>query len=89
MTVAGLKGGVKTPKSQHFDDATLGAMLEKVFDEEGASIEVDNELAGISIPYQVRMNQLALDFATRLADRNNAIFKSAGGRYLFVPRGRQ
>ena len=84
---ADIREELKQKKTEHFDDTTLGLMLQKVFGEHGAQIEVDGELSGIEIEYEARRDQSPLDFATRLADRHNAIFKAGGGRFLFVSRG--
>ncbi len=84
---ADIREELKQKKTEHFDDTTLGSMLQKVFGEHGAQIEVDGELSGIEIEYEARRDQSPLDFATRLADRHNAIFKAGGGRFLFVSRG--
>lgn len=86
---ADMREKMKEKKSEHFDNTTLGAMLRKVFSEAGGTIEVDPQLAGIAIEYEARQAQSSLDFATRLADRHNAIFKAANGIYLMVPRGSQ
>ncbi len=79
----------KEKGTEHFDDTTLGAMMEKVFARTGTRIEVDPELASKKIEYEARWNQSALDFGTRMADKYNAVFKPAGGKFLMVPRGRQ
>jgi phage protein D len=86
---ADMREKMKEKKSEHFDNTTLGAMLKKVFTDAGGTIEVDSRLASIKIDYEARQAQSALDFATRLADRHNAIFKPANGIYLMVPRGSQ
>lgn len=86
---ASLRKKLKQKSSQHFDDTTLGAMLKKVFSKAGETIEVDGELASKKVKYEARFDQSALDFATRMADKYNAIFKAGGGKFLFVPRGSQ
>ena len=81
--------GLKEKGSQSFKDTTLGAMLQEVFSAAGESIDVDSELASKPVEYEARFDQSPLDFATRMADKYNAIFKPAGGKFLFVPRGSQ
>ena len=84
---ADIRENQKEKGSEHFDNQTLGAILQKSFGRVGATIEVAGELAGKQIEYEARYDQSVLDFATRLADRYNAIFKPGGGKFLFVPRG--
>ncbi|MEM7300916.1 MAG: late control protein [Pseudomonadota bacterium] len=80
---------LKQKGSQHFENTTLGSVLKKTFSAAGESIEIDGQLAGTAVEYETRNNQPALDFANRLADKYNAIFKAGGGKYIFVPRGSQ
>lgn len=80
---------MKQKSSEHFDDTTLGKMLQKVFGDAGGSIQVAGELASKKIEYEAKFDQSPYDFATRLADKHNAIFKPGGGKNIFVPRGSQ
>lgn len=77
---------LKEISGQNFDVTTLGAVLQEAFSSAGASTEIDGELAGKKIKYETRFDQSAPDFATRLANKYNAIFKAGGGRYLIVLR---
>lgn len=86
---ADLRETLKQKRSEHFEKTTVGAMLKKAFECEGVTIEVEASLAGIAIEYEPRFDQSTLDFATRLADKHNALFKPGGGTMLFVPRGHQ
>lgn len=86
---ADMRKELKHKGSQSFEKTTLGAVLQQTFSAAGASIQVDGELAGIKVDYEARFDQSPLDFATRLADKHNAIFKPGGGKFLFVPRGSQ
>ena len=70
----------KEKGSEHFDNQTLGSILKKTFGRVGTQIYVDPQLAGIQIEYLVRHDQSSLDFATRLADQYNALFKYGGGK---------
>lgn len=86
---ADIRENQKEKGTEHFDNQTLGSILQQSFGRVGAQIEVDPELAGIQIEYEARYDQSVLDFATRLADRYNAIFKPGGGKFIFVKRGNQ
>lgn len=82
------RSGIKERQSEHFDDTTLGAMLETVFSRHDIEIRVDPDLASIPIDYEARFNQSAVDFATRLAERYNAVAKPVSGGYAFVRKGK-
>lgn len=86
---ADMRKALKEKSSQSFENTTLGTVLKQSFKTAGADIEVDSNLASIKVEYEARHDQSVLDFATRLADKYNAIFKPGGGRFLFVPRGSQ
>lgn len=84
---ADFREALKERQTEHFEDTTLGAMLEGVFGRAGIEIEVDAELASKPIEYEARFNQSAVDFATRLATRYGAVAKPGGGKYVFVKKG--
>lgn len=87
--VVDLRKELKQKSSESFEKTTLGAMLKATFKAAGKTIEVASELASIKIEYEAKHDQSAYDFATRLADKYNAIFKPGGAILLFVPRGSQ
>lgn len=80
---------MKEKSSESFEKTTLGKVLKDTFKAAGKTVEVAAELASIKIEFEARHDQSPYDFATRLADKYNAIFKPGGGVLLFVPRGSQ
>lgn len=86
---ADMRSDVKEPLSEHFDDATLGGVVEELAGRHGMDAKVSPSLSGIKLPYIARVNQSAVDFLTRLADRYGALFSIKDGKLLFLERGLQ
>ncbi|MEI2387464.1 contractile injection system protein, VgrG/Pvc8 family [Breoghania sp. JC706] len=84
---ADMRKDLKEPLSEHFDGETLGGIIRTLADRHGLKAEVSPELAGLKVPYAARVDQSALDFGTRLADRFGALFSVKGGKMLLVKRG--
>ncbi len=84
---ADLREDLKEPASEHFDETTLGDVVSTVAGRHGLTPAIDGTLAGITLPYLLRIDQSAIDFLARLGERFNAIVKVAAGRLVFVPRG--
>ncbi|WP_319774488.1 contractile injection system protein, VgrG/Pvc8 family [Breoghania sp.] len=84
---ADMRKDLKEPLSEHFDDETLGGIIQTLAGRHGLKAEVSPELASVKVPYAARVDQSALDFATRLADRFGALFSVKGGKMLLVKRG--
>lgn len=78
---------IKEPVSEHFDDMSIGAIVEELAKRHGFDAKVSPELASIRLPYTARLNQGTDDFLTRLADRVGAIFTPKGGKFLFLTPG--
>lgn len=79
---------LKERQTENFDDTTLGDMLKEVFGRHGMQIEVDSELASIEIEYEARVNQSAVEFAMRQAQKYGAVAKPGGGKYVFAKKGK-
>lgn len=84
---ADMRSDVKEPLSEHFDEATVGDIVQQLASRHGMGAKIDPELADIRLPYVARFEQSAADFLTRLADRSGAMFAVKGGKFLFLKRG--
>jgi phage protein D len=81
------KGGDR----RHYDEeggfGTAGAIFDDLASEMGVAAVIPPELREIKIPYRLRWNQSAIDFATDLADEIGAITKPQAGRLVIRKRG--
>ncbi|PTW63184.1 hypothetical protein C8N35_1011235 [Breoghania corrubedonensis] len=84
---ADMRKDLKEPLSEHFDDETLGGIIRTLAGRHGLKAEVSPDLASLKVPHAVRVDQSALDFGTRIADRFGALFSVKGGKMLLVKRG--
>lgn len=84
---ADMRSDVKEPLSEHFDEATVGDIVQQLASRHGMGSKVDPELADIKLPYVARFEQSTADFLTRLADRSGAMFAVKDGKFLFLKRG--
>lgn len=84
---ADMRSDVKEPLSEHFDDTTIGDIVEHLARRHKHTAKISPELASIKIDYVARAEQSAVDFLTRLADRTNALFAIKGNQFLFLTRG--
>ncbi|WP_024277978.1 contractile injection system protein, VgrG/Pvc8 family [Xanthobacter sp. 126] len=80
-------GEIKAFGSKHWDDATLGSILQDTAKAAGLTLAIDPELASTEIPYALRWEASPIDFATRLADEHGGIVKAAGKRLAVVKKG--
>lgn len=78
---------LKEPSSEHFDDMTIGGIVEQLAGRHGYDAKVGGELASVKVPYIARIGQSPVDFLTRLADRHQALFAVKDRKFLFLPRG--
>jgi phage protein D len=84
------RDGFNAPRTRSFDDnVTLGDLVNGIAGEYGYTCKVDPLLAVVSIPHLDQTSESDLHLLTRLADRNNALFKAAGNRILFIPKGKK
>jgi phage protein D len=81
------KGGDR----RHYDEengfGTAGKIFDDLASEMGVAAVIPSELRSIRIPYRLRWNQSAIDFATDLADEIGAITKPQAGRLVIRKRG--
>jgi Bacteriophage probable baseplate hub protein len=83
---------MKQAGSAHYDEenghGTAGKIFETLAKEAGVEAAIDASLASIKIPYRLRWNQSAIDFASDLAADLGAIVKPQMGRLVVRPRGK-
>ncbi len=84
---ADLADTAKTADSGHWDDKTLGEIVDDVAGKAGLKAVVDPELRSVMIPYRARIAQEAVDFLTDLADDFGGAVKVAGGSVVVTKRG--
>ncbi len=84
---ADLADKAKTVDSGHWDDTTLGAIVDDIAGKMGVTAVVDPEMRSIAIPYRARLDQEALDFLSDLADDFGGAVKIAGDKVVVTKRG--
>lgn len=84
---ADMRKDLKEPLSEHFDGQTVGGIIETLAARHGLGAEVSPEIASEKLDYVARVDQSAVDFGTRLADRFGALFAVKGGKMIMVKRG--
>lgn len=82
-----LRADVKEQASEHFEETTIGDIVEQLARRHGYDAKISPDLASRPVPYMARVGQSAMDFLTRLADRNQALFSIKANRFLFLKRG--
>lgn len=85
---ADMRDELKEPRSEHFDDITIGGLVQELAGRHGYRAKVAPALAGIQLPYLARVEQPVHDLLTRLADRHRAQFAVKDGAFLFLERGK-
>ncbi len=84
---ADLLDKVKTVDSGHWDDKTLGEIVDDVARTMGKTALINPELRSIKIPYRARLDQEAGDFLSDLADDFGGAYKVAGDKVIMTVRG--
>lgn len=84
---ADLSDKAKAGDSGHWDDKTLGEIVDDVAGKMGLKAKVDPALRAIKIPYRARLDQEATDFLSDLADDFGGAFKIAGEHVVMTQRG--
>lgn len=82
-----LRADVKEQDFEHFEDTTIGTIVGQLAKRHGYDTKVSPELAARPVTYIARTGQSAMDFLTRLADRNQALFSIKANKFLFLSRG--
>lgn len=79
---ADMRSDLKEPLSEHFDETTVGGLVQELAGRHGMSAKVDPDLASIQLPYLARVEQSSVDLLTRLADRLGGFFSVKGGMFV-------
>ena len=82
---------MKASGSKHYDaengHGTVGSIFQTLGKDAGVPVVVDPAIAAIALPYRMRWNQSAIDFATELADDFGAVVKPQAGKLVVTARG--
>ncbi|HQF30681.1 MAG TPA: hypothetical protein PLJ34_04460, partial [Hyphomicrobiales bacterium] len=70
---ADMSGDLKEMASEHFEDTTLGDVMQTIGTRHGLAVKVSPSLASIPVPYLARFNQSTLGFGSDLAKRTFAV----------------
>lgn len=80
-------GEIKAFGSKHWDETTLGKILQDTAKAAGLTLSIDPELASSQISYALRWEASPIDFALRLAEEHGGVVKAAGKRLAVVKKG--
>lgn len=86
-SAADLKRKLKGVDREHFEEKTLGEIVETVAKRNGMTARVDPDLAKIKIPYRARIDSSEIDFLTTLADEHGGVVKPMGDKLVVSKRG--
>lgn len=78
---------IKGQKTRSWHDTTLGDIVKKIAGEHSLGVAVDSELSGRKVEHIDQQTESDLNFLSRLAKRNGALFKLADGKVLFAKKG--
>ncbi|MBB5074127.1 phage protein D [Bartonella callosciuri] len=81
---ASMRKELKEQASEHFDNKTIGEIVETLAKRHGYQAKVSPQFSKQTLPYVIRTNQSAVDFLTRLADRMQARFLIKDEKFLFL-----
>jgi hypothetical protein len=81
------KGKLKEPSERHFEDKTLGEIVEEIAGEAGLSAKVAESIASHPYKWVAQENETPIHFLERLARRHNALFTVKDGNLVFGERG--
>lgn len=83
------RDGFNAPRTRSFDALALGDLVNRIAGEYGYTAKVDPALAAVTIAHLDQTGESDLHLLTRLAQRHDALFKAAGNRIVFVPKGKK
>ena len=84
---ADLRGNLKERKRRHWDQTTLGAIVQRLAAEHELKAGVAPVLATVPVPYIAQLDESDLGFLRRLGRRHDALATIANGMMLLIPRG--
>ncbi|UFW80034.1 phage late control D family protein [Rhizobium sp. SU303] len=80
-------GKLKEAKERHWDNASLGDVVEQIAGENGLSSAVDPSLASFRYTWLGQQDESDLQLLHRLEKRHNGLMSIKGGRVVFAKRG--
>lgn len=84
---ADLRETFKEQKSRHFENTTVGDVVQRIAKDHGLQAAVGSDIASQKIEYFLQSEESDLHFLTRFARRHGAIAKPTNGKLVFVKRG--
>lgn len=91
MTITGrsadLRKVAKQNRERHWDDKTLGEIVEDIAGRNGLTAKVDSTLGVHRYTWLGQQGESDLHFLERLADRHGALFSVKDGNLIFAARG--
>lgn len=82
-----MKSELKTNKSRHWDNITVGDAIKDLANEAGLQPVISGEGAAFKMDYLNMEDESPLHFAERLARRHNALFDIKDGKMIFIDKG--
>jgi hypothetical protein len=79
---------IKGHKTRSHHQTTVGAIVRKIAGEHGLGVMIDSEVAARPIDHVDQQSESDLNFLSRLARQNGAVFKLADGKVRFVKKGK-
>jgi len=87
-SAADLKRKLKGVDREHFEEKTLGEIVEAIAKRNGMTARVDPDLAKVKISYRARIDTSEIDFLTTLADEHGGVVKPMGDKLVVSKRGK-
>jgi hypothetical protein len=91
LTISGksaeLTTEIKETKHKHWDDTTLGSIVQTIAGSHGLSSVMTGDMASRKVEHIDQHGESDIGFLSRLAKRNGAMFKLADGKVIFVKKG--
>lgn len=84
---ADLREKSKENKERHWDDKTLGDIIDQVAGENGLKAKVDATIRSFKVPWIAQEAESDVHFIERLARRHNALFSVKDGNLVFAEKG--
>lgn len=84
---AQMRRKTKQNRERHWDEKTLGDVLEQIAGEHGLTPVIDGELGAHRYDWLGQLGESDIHFVERLADRHGAIFSVKDGKLVFARAG--
>ncbi len=77
---------IKKPRTEFYDEPTLGGVIGQIAGRNGYSAEVDGDVAGIGYSHLDQTEESDINFVSRLAEQHDCYAKLQDKKILFKPR---